>query len=128
MSKKSHFEIRVQTHFSAAHHLRGYPGDCATPHGHNWIVDVYIECDKLNELGIGIDFRDVKSVVKEVIGELDHGDLNLLPYFKDQNPSSENVAQYIYRKLATEINTAGLRMTKVCVRETDSCGASYWED
>ncbi len=85
MTKSSHYEIYIQSHFSAAHHLRGYPGDCANPHGHNWLVKVYIECDKLNDLGIGIDFRDVKSVVKEVIGDLDHNDLNSLSYFLSEH-------------------------------------------
>jgi 6-pyruvoyltetrahydropterin/6-carboxytetrahydropterin synthase len=128
MPVRKHFEIYVQTHFSAAHHLRGYPGDCARPHGHNWTVDVCVECDKLNEIGIGIDFRDVKVAVKEVLEGLDHVDLNALPAFQERNPSSENIAQYLYQELAKKLNAPGIRLTKLRVSETPSCGVWYWGD
>jgi len=124
---EQHYEIHVQTHFSAAHHLRGYPGNCENPHGHNWTVDVYIECDNLNEIGIGIDFRDVKAVVKGLLKELDHVDLNTLPQFQNENPSSENVAKYLYRELKRHLEAPEVRVTKVRVAESPTCGVTYWE-
>ena len=127
MGKESHFEIHVQTHFSAAHHLRGYPGNCAEPHGHNWIVDVYVECGKLNDIGIGIDFRDVKRAVKDTVEDLDHSDLNALPHFRNNNPSSENIAKYLYQELTSRLDAQGNRVAKVSVSETPTCGVSYWE-
>ena len=72
------FEVYVKTHFSAAHRLEGYPGDCARAHGHNWIVEAYVKCRELDQIGIGIDFRDIKQAVKEVLFNLDHFDLNEL--------------------------------------------------
>lgn len=126
--KKSHYEVHVQSQFSAAHHLRGYPGNCETPHGHNWTVDAYIECDELNELGIGIDFLDVQSAIDNILKELDHNDLNTLESFQDQNPSSENVTKYVYRNLAEKLNAQGVKVKKVCVSETNNFGVSYWED
>ena len=128
MAETQHYEIYVQTHFSAAHHLRGYPGNCEQPHGHNWTVDVYVECDKLNDIGIGIDFRDVKTAVKNILEELDHSDLNTLPQFQDENPSSENVAKYLYRELKRIIEASGVRVTKVRVAENPTCGVTYWEE
>jgi len=122
-----HYEIYAQTHFSAAHHLRGYPGNCKKPHGHNWTVDVYVECDELNEIGIGIDFRDVKAAVKGILEELDHTDLNILPQFQNENPSSENVAKYLYQELRRSLQAPGVRLTKVRVAETPACGVWYWE-
>lgn len=127
MAKTEHYEVYVQTHFSAAHHLRGYPGNCEKPHGHNWTVDIYVECDELNEIGIGIDFRDVKTAVKGTLEELDHADLNALTQFRDENPSSENVAKYLYRELKRKLAAPGIRVTKVRVAETPTCGVSYWE-
>lgn len=124
----SHFEVYTQAHFSAGHHLRGYLGNCEQPHGHNWIVDVYVECDQLNEIGISIDFRDVKKAVKIALEELDHTDLNTLPQFHNENPSSENVAKYLYRQLKKNLEGPGVRLTKVRVAETPSCGVTYWED
>lgn len=126
--KKSHYEICVQSHFSAAHHLRGYTGSCAKPHGHNWTVSVYVGCEKLNNLEIGIDFLDVQSAIENVLKDLDHSDLNSLQFFQDQNPSSENIAKYVYRNLADKLNAQGVQVKKVCVSETQNFGVSYWED
>ena len=61
------FEVYVKSHFSAAHSLEGYQGDCAHIHGHNWMVEVFVRCQELDEIGIGIDFRDIKQAVKEVL-------------------------------------------------------------
>ena len=125
---RSHFEVHVRTHFSAGHHLRGYPGNCERPHGHNWTVDVYVDCVQLNDIGIGVDFRDVKAAVKRILTQFDHSDLNELPLFQTENPTCENVAKYLYRELATNLNADGIRLTKVGVSETDTCGVFYWED
>lgn len=99
------FEVYIETHFSAAHTLNGYPGDCARLHGHNWIIRVYVRCLELNDIGIGIDFRVIKETVKDVLSGLDHCSINELPQFKDKNPSSENIARYIYQALRTRIGT-----------------------
>ncbi|UCF80383.1 MAG: 6-carboxytetrahydropterin synthase QueD [Acidobacteriota bacterium] len=128
MSGNPRYEIYVQTHFSAAHHLRGYPGECEKPHGHNWIVDVYVLCEELNEVGIGIDFKDIKASVKEVLKNLDHTDLNELPEFQNENPSSENIAAYLYRELSRKLNSGQVHISKVRVCETPGSGAFYWEE
>ena len=128
MTGNQHFEICVQTHFSAAHHLREYSGDCKNPHGHNWTVDVYIMCDRLNGIGIGIDFYDVENAVNAILKGLDHSDLNSLPQFQSENPSSENIARYLYEELTREINAEGIRVTKLRLSETPTCAVAYWED
>jgi 6-pyruvoyltetrahydropterin/6-carboxytetrahydropterin synthase len=122
------FEVYVKTHFSAAHRLCGYQGDCSRIHGHNWIVEVYVRCSELNEIGIGIDFRDIKESVKTVLSRMDHIDLNDLPAFKDANPTSENIARYLYLELSKILNTEALRISKVKVSETPGAGAIYWEE
>lgn len=127
MPAKPIFEISIQTHFSAAHHLRGYFGNCAKPHGHNWIVEVYVICDELNDIGIGIDFRDMKTAVQTVIGNLDHTDLNELPPFTVENPSSEIIARYLYRELKSIIDAPGIHVSGVKVAETPSCSVRYSE-
>jgi len=128
VSGKQHYEIHVQTHFSAAHHLRGYEGDCSKPHGHNWTVDAYVECTALNDIDIGIDFRDIKSVLAEAVRPLDHEDLNTLPTFADKNPSSEKLAQYVFRALRTRLRRMGAMLTKVAISEGAGCAVTYWED
>jgi len=123
------FEIYMQTHFSAAHALRGYPEDCARVHGHNWIIDVFVRCNKLNEIGIGLDFREIKESVKGVLNDLDHFNLNELPAFQDINPSSENIARFFfYRELSRHLNTDSITVSRIKVSETPGAGAFYWEE
>lgn len=122
------FEVYVMTHFSAAHRLEGYPGDCARAHGHNWIVEAYVKCRELDQIGIGIDFRDIKQAVKEVLFNLDHFDLNDLEPFRTVNPSSENIAKYIFQELSKRLNTDTARVSRIKVCETPGAGAYYWEE
>jgi 6-pyruvoyltetrahydropterin/6-carboxytetrahydropterin synthase len=122
------FEIYVKTHFSAAHRLRGYPGDCACVQGHNWIIEVFVQCRKLNDIGIGIDFRDVKQATKEVLSVMDHRDLNELPAFAEENPTSENIAKFVYQELRKRIDGDRVKVSRVKVSETPGAGALYWEE
>jgi 6-pyruvoyltetrahydropterin/6-carboxytetrahydropterin synthase len=122
------YEVYVKTHFSAAHALRGYPGDCARMHGHNWITEVYVKCKKLNDIGIGVDFRDIKNAVKDVLKGLDHFNLNELTAFQEQNPTSENIARYLYYEIGKLLNNEDVQVSKVRVCETPGAGAFFWEE
>jgi 6-pyruvoyltetrahydropterin/6-carboxytetrahydropterin synthase len=120
------FEVYVKTHFSAAHSLLGYQGDCARVHGHNWVVEVFIRCQKLDE--IGIDFRDVEAGMKEILQELDHFNLNELQSFQKVNPTSENIAKFLYYELGRKFNSDIVKVSKVKVSESPTAGAFYWEE
>jgi 6-pyruvoyltetrahydropterin/6-carboxytetrahydropterin synthase len=82
----------------------------------------------LNNIGIGIDFRDIRQAIKNIINDLDHSCLNEHPEFKDTNPSSENIARFLYRQLGEKINSVNAKVSKVKVSETRSAGAYYWEE
>jgi 6-pyruvoyltetrahydropterin/6-carboxytetrahydropterin synthase len=116
------FDIFVKTHFSAGHHLREYPGNCEHPHGHNWKIVVTVRAMKLDRLGMA-----VKNAVKEVVATLDHRDLNEHPDFTSANPSSENIAVYIFENLKKSLTSDRYAPYSVEVRETDSCGVIYRE-
>lgn len=122
------FEIYVKSHFSAAHRLNGYDGDCARIHGHNWIIEAYVQCSELSPIGIGIDFRDIKTAIREVLSTLDHSDLNELEPFRNENPTSENIARYLYRALSSKLNDGKIRISRIKVSETPGAGAFYWEE
>lgn len=122
------FEVYVKTHFSAAHSLRGYPGDCARIHGHNWIIKVFIKCEELDEIGICVDFRNIKRAVADVLQDLDHFNLNVLPAFRDVNPTSENIARFLYKEIGNKLNSDNVKVSRIMVSETDSAGAFYWEE
>jgi len=120
------FEIKVSDRFSAAHSLREYRGDCERLHGHNYRVEVRVSSPSLNNMGIAIDFRELKDLLRSVINQLDHTYLNDLPGFKDINPSSENIAKYIYNFMAKSI-ALPVRLLSVEVWETENSSALYRE-
>lgn len=122
------FELSVKTHFSAAHRLVGYDGCCANLHGHNWDVEIFVRGPSVNELGMLVDFRDIKVAIKEVMKEVDHCDLNQLPAFLRDNPTSEFLARYLHAKLGLHLNKSQYRVYKVTVCETPGTTASYWDE
>ena len=120
------FEIMIEDTFDAAHQLRGYNGPCENLHGHGWKVQVHLSGKKLNELGMLMDFREVKQGLKSLLDGLDHKNLNDLESFKKENPTSENVAKHIYENLKKDIK-GGVSLTKVTVFESLTSCASYFE-
>ncbi len=122
------FELDVIREFSSAHCLKGYCGNCSEKHGHNWSVQVFIRSEKLDEIGIAVDFKALKRELDALLGELDHKDLNTIPPFDKLNPTSENIAMYIYKRLSEKLNGNGVKVYRVRVGENASSGASYFED
>lgn len=121
------YEVYIKDYFAAAHVLKGYDGACANMHGHNWIVEAYIQCTKLNQLGIGIDFLDVQAALKDVLSKLDHTFLNENPAFANINPTSETLSKFLFTELSQRLNTEHIRVSKVMVLESPGCGSSFQE-
>jgi 6-pyruvoyltetrahydropterin/6-carboxytetrahydropterin synthase len=122
------FEVSIETSFSAAHRLNNYRGNCEALHGHNWKVQVTVETMALNEIGLGIDFRELKEKTRSVMSPFDHVLLNDLVSFKDINPSSEAIARYIFIELKREITSLPVRLKKVSVWESDNSWVTYTEE
>ncbi len=121
----AHFELSIATHFSAAHSLRGYPGDCARLHGHNWHVKLYVACETLDELGLGIDYKIMKSELKAALEPWDHYNLNDVPPFDAINPSSENVARELYNEMSRRLDNERLRVSRIEISETCTAMVTY---
>ena len=121
------YELSVKTSFAAAHQLNGYEGVCENLHGHNWKVEVFVNADKLNDIGIALDFKVLKNKTKEILSVLDHKNLNQVPPFDKINPSSENIARWLYKRLGDILESLDVKVSKVCVWETDNYCASYSE-
>jgi 6-pyruvoyltetrahydropterin/6-carboxytetrahydropterin synthase len=116
----------IQEEFSAAHALRGYRGKCENLHGHNWKVEVYVRGAQLDEIGMLVDFKDLKEATRSVMRYLDHLNLNeLKPFDNELNPSSEHLAGFILHKVAERINSDRVKVYKVRVWETPSTCATY---
>lgn len=122
------FELMVETTFAAAHQLRGYKGKCERVHGHNWKVQVHVVAERLNDIDIAMDFHDLKNILNEVIEPLDHSFLNDIFPFTEKNPSSENMAKWIYDFLNKKLSDEQVQVSAVTVWESDSASATYYED
>ena len=116
-------KISVKGYFSSAHFLRNYKGKCEKTHGHNWGVEVVAESSRLQN-GMVMDFGDLKKLLERALSRLDHSFLNESGYFKKINPTSENIAEYIFIKLAKKMPT-GVKLKEVRVSETEKNTASY---
>ena len=83
--------LGISTDFSAAHTLPRHPGKCKDLHGHMYKVEVVMEGEKKGDIECVADFSEVKALVEEVLGLVDHKLLNeIIPY-----PTSENIALFL---------------------------------
>jgi 6-pyruvoyltetrahydropterin/6-carboxytetrahydropterin synthase len=121
------YEVKILSHFAAAHQLRGFRGACEQLHGHNWKVEVSLAGERLGEDGMLIDFQVVKDATKRALEKVDHRFLNELGPFQKVNPSSENIARFLFDTLSGALNRPGLRVTRVVAWESDSACAVYTE-
>jgi 6-pyruvoyltetrahydropterin/6-carboxytetrahydropterin synthase len=124
---KEMYELMIETQFSAAHQLRGYRGKCENLHGHNWRVQVTVSSENLNDIGLAIDFHELKELTVEVLKNLDHSFLNDVFPFTELNPSSENIAKWVYETLRKRISEKDVSLSSVTVWESDSASATYFE-
>lgn len=122
------FEVKVADFFSAAHSLRNYKGKCEAVHGHNWKVEVVVRKESLGIDGLTIDFHDLKEMLNSVLDKLDHKDLNQIDSFRKDNPSSEIIARFIYKKLLPQVKQKGGFLKRVEVWEQRDSSAVYYED
>ena len=121
------FKLVVKKEFSSAHILNGHPGNCKRMHGHNWLVEAEVQGDNTNEIGMVIDFKDIKNYLKDIISRLDHQFLNDLEPFSNQNPTAENISRYIYKELSNNINTDNIKVSKIKLWETNNSAVTYTE-
>lgn len=121
------YTLKVLVDFAAAHALKGYPGPCSRLHGHNWKVEVEVSARALDEIGMALDFKTIRKAAKGVIGELDHHYLNDLPPFTQINPTAENIAAYLFRRLSDQLNRENIKVSAVILWETDRACVRYSE-
>jgi len=122
------YEVKIEEHFAAAHNLRGYQGQCEALHGHNWKVEVVVRADRLDDTGLALDFQDLKQATREVLARLDHAYLNELEAFREHNPSSERIAEYICAEVARRIDREGVRVHRVTAWESNRAAATFIRD
>ncbi|HLH15906.1 MAG TPA: 6-carboxytetrahydropterin synthase QueD [Bryobacteraceae bacterium] len=120
------FEVTIEETFAAGHALRNYHGKCENVHGHNYRCQVMVEGTELDDIGLLVDFVELKKTVHAVLDRLDHQWLNEFPPFDKLNPSAENIAKYIYDEVSAGLKPrAGVKLGWVKLWETDTASAVY---
>jgi 6-pyruvoyltetrahydropterin/6-carboxytetrahydropterin synthase len=119
------YELKIISQFGAAHQLREFGGKCENLHGHNWKIEVYVKGDKLDDIGLLVDFTQLKKTTTKVLDELDHKFLNELEPFKEINPSSENIAKFIFEGVNAQLESETAQVSRVTAWESDTACATY---
>ncbi len=119
------FELTIRGDFASAHFIPGYAGKCKDLHGHTWKTEVTVENGALDKLGMVVDFKVIKQQLKDFLMRIDHVCLNDLPYFKANNPTTENLAKYIFDEFGKIAHP--LQVKKVRVWESDTSDVTYYK-
>jgi 6-pyruvoyltetrahydropterin/6-carboxytetrahydropterin synthase len=116
------FEITITRDFSASHQLKLHDGSLEPLHGHNWHVVVTVSADRLDAIGVVMDFHELQRLVDEIVRPMHNAHLNALPAFSVRNPSAENVATHIAETIRLPSNA---HLVEVEVWETPDCRAKW---
>jgi 6-pyruvoyltetrahydropterin/6-carboxytetrahydropterin synthase len=119
------YQLSVSQSLDAAHFLNGYPGNCANIHGHTWKVEVTITGSKLDSLGMVVDFREVREKLAKVLEQFDHVLINEIAPFDRINPTSENLAYFIFQQMKKQLDGFQLKLVKVW--ESENTWVAYEE-
>ncbi len=122
------YEISVESHFDAAHFLRGYQGKCEALHGHRFRVVTKVNALELDDTGMAYDFTKLKQHLNDILSRLDHTCLNDVPPFDKINPSSENIATVIYNELKPKLTGAPVSISSIEVWESPQTWVTYRPD
>ena len=117
------YEVALEETFCSAHSLRGYSGPCQNVHGHTFRARVELSGEKLDGLGMLVDFIVLKGKLREVLSELDHLNINDHPFFQTENPTAENLAKFIYLHMHEQFPVL---INRVTVWESPEASASYY--
>lgn len=122
------YTLKIIVDFAAAHYLRNYEGKCARLHGHNWKTEVEVIATDLNDVGMGIDFQDIKAETKALVDQLDHYNLNDMAPFDKLNPTAENIAAFLFKTLSGKLNDHRVKVSAITLWETERACVRYTED
>lgn len=120
------YRIKIYDRFASAHFLKGYKGECESLHGHNWKVEVEVQGENLDDIGMLMDFKLLKGILRDILKELDHRLLNDIDLFCKSNPSSEIIAKNIYSRVREKL-PEGISIYTVSVWESENSAAAYFE-
>ncbi|MGE5234712.1 MAG: 6-pyruvoyl trahydropterin synthase family protein [Acidobacteriota bacterium] len=115
--------IRVRARFEAAHHLTSYEGKPEPNHGHSWRVEAVLRAERLDDEGMGVDFIAAKRALDSLVGRFHHRDLNAVPPFDRQSPTTEHVAAWLCAALQEKLPAA--QVAELTLWEGPDCAVTY---
>ena len=118
------FTISVETRFRASHQLTLPDGSKEPLHHHDWLVTADVSSDRLDNMGVVMSFQKLKAMIDATVGDFDNTAIETNGYFRQNNPSAENVARYIYEKLRINL-PKGVKLRNVKVVEEPGCSAKF---
>ena len=123
------YTIGISDHFDSAHFLKNYPGACSNLHGHTWKVDILISCKELDKIGMSIDFKILKKILKNILSKYDHHLINDIEPFNNINPTAENLSREIYIQLKSQIKKEypNTKIESVTIWESPKAFAKFEE-
>jgi len=121
------YTIFIESRFSAAHRLVGYEGHCGRVHGHTWKVRIEVKTDQIDEIGISIDFKDLRSLTDSALSKLDHQNINEIPPFDKINPTAENLSRHLFEEIGRGLPKP-VQMASVTVWESENHAVTYTDE
>ena len=136
----SKFSVIRKHEIHTGHRVYGHQGKCCNLHGHSYVFHFHCSSNKLNDMGMVIDFGVIKSTLCQWLE--DNYDHRLLLWEKDPiatqlsvidpsvvivpyNPTAENIAEYVLCQIAPKLlNNTNIQVTKIVLEETSKCSAS----
>lgn len=118
------FTISVEMSFQASHQLALPDGSKEPAHSHNWSVTAEVAAEKLDNIGVVMDFQALKADLGDILAPFDDSKLDAIAYFQQNNPSAENVAKYIYEKLRPKLPRR-VDLESITVGEEKGCRAKF---
>jgi 6-pyruvoyltetrahydropterin/6-carboxytetrahydropterin synthase len=120
------FTISVEKRFRASHQMILTDGSKEAVHSHDWVVTADVGSERLDNMGIVMNFRKLQAMIDKIIATFDNKALESVGFFRKNNPSAENVAKYIYEKLRIGLPD-GVKLRSIRVVEEPGCSAMFHE-
>lgn len=120
------FSVGIRRKFQAQHFLIG--GDWGAenqPHSHDYVVEVELEGQPLDEHGYLLDIDEIKRHLDELLSQFEGRMLNSLPDFEGLNPSLERFARILCAALANRVRNEQLTALTIKLWEDPVAWASY---
>ena len=102
-------------------------GDDYRVHGHNYVVTISLTGPIDKDTGFITDLDQINKIMKHnIINKLDHSNIQEdIDWFKDRQPSSENLAVYVYEALKNRIKLP-TKLYSVKIEETPTISSEYF--